>query len=333
MPAIERIPAVYWSARADGRVACELCPQRCVIPDGQRGLCRLRENRGGELWASGYGQLVAAHVDPIEKKPLYHFHPGADVLSVGPNGCNLRCRGCQNADISQESAPTDSVSPEALVRLARDNRSPGIAYTYTEPLIWFEYMRDACRAARAAGLYNVAVTNGYVEEAPARELAEWLDAANVDVKSLDESFYADYCGASLAPVLRTCEIFKRHLHLEVTYLLVTGLNDGEEAVTAFVRWVADHLGPDTPVHFSRYFPRYKMDAPATPVHHLLRAKELADRDLYYVYLGNIAGVGGNDTFCPRCAHLLIRREGYRADVVGVSGGKCAACGRPTEVVL
>ena len=327
------VEASYWHAAPDGRVACELCPQRCTIAEGTRGLCHLRENRGGVLYAAAYGEIASFAVDPIEKKPLYHYHPGDDILSVGPNGCNLRCRGCQNYQISQDKVPTQYVAAEELVGLAQGRDSPGIAYTYTEPLVWLEYVRDACRAAAEKGLYNVAVTNGFLEEAPAREIAPLLGAANVDVKSLSEEFYRDYCGGELGPVLRTCEIFKRDLHLEVTNLLVTGLNDTEEAVTEFVHWVAEHLGRDTPVHFSRYFPHYEMDAPPTPPHHLLRAKEIADRDLFYVYLGNVAGVGGTDTSCPRCGNLLVERSGYRGVVVGLEDGKCSNCGRPSEIVI
>ncbi len=332
-PNREAVEASYWHAVSDGRVKCDLCPQRCVIRDGDRGICNLRENRGGVLYAAAYGELASTAIDPIEKKPLYHFHPGDSILSVGPNGCNLRCRGCQNYQISQDVAPTHYLTAEALAQLAAAHDSPGIAYTYTEPLVWLEYVRDSCRAARDRGFYNVAVTNGFLEEDPARELGALLDAANVDIKSLSDEFYRDYCGAKLEPVLRTAVIFKERLHLEITYLLVTDLNDGEDDVAAFVKWVADNLGRDTPVHFSRYFPHYEMDAPATPTHRILRAKEIADPDLYYVYLGNVAGMGGADTHCPQCGNLLVNREGYRAVVVGLEGGKCNNCGRPSEIVL
>lgn len=327
------VEASYWHVTPKGPVACELCPQRCVVADGERGVCNLRENRGGVLYAAAYGEVASFAVDPIEKKPLYHYHPGDDILSVGPNGCNFTCRGCQNYQISQEAVPTQYAGPEQLAEISLRRDSPGIAYTYTEPLVWFEYVRDACRAAADKGLYNVAVTNGFLEEAPAREIAPLLGAANVDVKSLSDEFYREYCGGRLAPVLRTCEIFKKNLHLEVTNLLVTGLSDTEEAVTEFVQWVVEHLGRDTPVHFSRYFPHYEMDAPPTPTHHLLRAKEIADRDLYYVYLGNVAGVGGTDTHCPKCGNLLVERSGYRGVVVGLDGGKCNNCGRPSEIVI
>ncbi len=327
------VEASYWHAESDGRVECELCPRRCVISDGKRGVCELRENRAGVLYAAAYGELASTAIDPIEKKPLYHFHPGDDILSVGPNGCNLRCRGCQNYQISQETAPTHYLPAEALAQLAVAQRSPGIAYTYTEPLVWFEYVRDASRVARDQSLYNVAVTNGYLEEEPAREIATFLDAANVDVKSLSDDFYRDYCGGSLEPVLRTCAIFKEHLHLEITNLLVTGLSDSEEDVEALVAWVVENLGRDTPVHFSRYFPHHKMDAPPTPTHHLLRAKEIAERDLYYVYLGNVGGISGTDTRCPQCGNLLVERTGYRGVVVGLDAGKCNNCGRPSEIII
>ena len=329
----EPVEASFWHAASEGRVKCDLCPQRCVIRDGERGECNLRENRGGSLYASAYGELASTAIDPIEKKPIYHFHPGDYVLSTGPNGCNLRCRGCQNYQISQDKAATHYLSAEALAQLAVAHESPGIAYTYTEPLVWWEYVRDSCRAARDRGLYNVAVTNGFLEEEPAREIAAHLDAANVDIKSLSDEFYRDYCGGKLEPVLRTAVIFKEKLHLEITYLLVTGLNDREEDVSFFVKWVLENLGPDTPVHFSRYFPHYEMDAPPTPTHHLLRAKEIAERDLYYVYLGNVAGIGGTDTNCPQCGNLLVDRKGYRAVVVGLEDGKCNNCGRPSEIVL
>jgi pyruvate formate lyase activating enzyme len=329
----EPVEASFWHAVSEGRAKCDLCPQRCVIRDGERGECDLRENRGGSLYASAYGELASTAIDPIEKKPIYHFHPGDYVLSTGPNGCNLRCRGCQNYQISQDKAATHYLSAEALAQLAVAHESPGIAYTYTEPLVWWEYVRDSCRAARDRGLYNVAVTNGFLEEEPAREIAAHLDAANVDIKSLSDEFYRDYCGGKLEPVLRTAVIFKEKLHLEITHLLVTGLNDGEGDVAFFVKWVLDNLGRDTPVHFSRYFPHYEMDAPPTPTHHLLRAKEIAERDLYYVYLGNVAGIGGTDTNCPQCGNLLVDRKGYRAVVVGLEDGKCNNCGRPSEIVL
>ncbi|UCH78978.1 MAG: AmmeMemoRadiSam system radical SAM enzyme [Candidatus Coatesbacteria bacterium] len=329
-PAVE---ASYWQASSDGRVTCELCPQQCSVAEGTRGVCNLRENRGGVLYAAAYGEVASVAVDPIEKKPLYHFHPGEDVLSTGPNGCNFRCRGCQNFQLSQEEVPTHYLSPEALAQLTVAHRSPGLAYTYTEPLVWFEYVRDACLAARERGLYNVAVSNGFLEPAPARELASLLDAANVDLKSMSDDFYRDYCGGRRDPVLRTCETFKRDMHLEITNLLVTGLTDGEEDVAALVKWIAENLGPDTPLHFSRYFPHYHEEAPATPVHHLLRAKEIADRDLYYVYLGNVHGVGGTDTLCPQCGNLLVERSGYRTAVVGLAEGKCNNCDRASEIVL
>jgi pyruvate formate lyase activating enzyme len=327
------LKASYWQASSDGRVVCELCPQQCSVAEGKRGLCNLRENRDGVLYAAAYGEVASVAVDPIEKKPLYHFHPGDDVLSTGPNGCNFRCRGCQNFQLSQEEVPTHYLSPEALAQLTVAHHAPGLAYTYTEPLVWFEYVRDACLAARERDLYNVAVSNGFLEPAPGRELASQLDAANVDLKSMSDDFYRDYCGGRRDPVLATCEIFKRDMHLEITNLLVTGLTDGEEDVASLVKWIAENLGPDTPLHFSRYFPHYREETPATPLHHLLRAKEIADRDLYYVYLGNVHGVGGTDTLCPQCGHLLVERSGYRAAVVGLADGKCSNCGRPSEIVL
>lgn len=327
------IIAAYAAAAEDKRVQCNLCPVRCVVAAGRRGVCNLRENRDGTLYAVGYGEATSIAIDPIEKKPLYHFHPGDTVLSLGPNGCNLKCRWCQNYEISQLPCPTRYLSPAALVALAREYGSPGISFTYSEPLVWFEYVRDAARAAHEAGIYTVAVTNGYLEEEPAREIAEYLDAANVDVKAMSDRFYKEYCGGKLAPVLRTCEIFKKRLHVEITNLLIPDLNDREEDVAELVAWVAGELGKDTPVHFSRYFPHYKFHSPPTPPHHLLRAREIATRDLLYVYLGNVSGIGGNDTHCPQCDNLLVQRAGYTAKVVGIKDGKCNRCGRPSEVIV
>ncbi|MCP4229257.1 MAG: AmmeMemoRadiSam system radical SAM enzyme [bacterium] len=326
-------PAEYWRESENDSVVCELCPLSCAISDGKFGVCMLRSNSGGALVAEGYGRIAAIATDPIEKKPLYHFKPGTQILSVGPNGCNMRCRGCQNYTISQGRVPTDCVSPERLIALCEENESPGIAFTYSEPLVWFEYLRDAASLAKENGLYSVIVSNGYINPDPLDAVSLYLAAANIDVKSFKPEFYRDYCGASLQPVLDACKYLKERIPLEITYLLIPGLNDTEEEIEALVNWITDELGRDTPLHISAYFPHFEMTEPATPPHRLLFAKELAERELYYVYMGNVQGIGGADTHCPECANLLIERSGYSTRVVGLDGSCCGECGREIEVVV
>jgi pyruvate formate lyase activating enzyme len=245
----------------------------------------------------------------------------------------MRCRGCQNYTISQERVHTDYISPERLIALCEENKSPGVAFTYSEPLVWFEYVRDAAAAAKDNEIYSVIVSNGYINSDPLDEVSLYLAAANIDVKSLKPEFYKDYCGAELRPVLRTCEYLKKQIHLEITYLLIPGLNDTGEDIESLVNWIAGNLGRDTPLHVSAYFPNYQMSEPATPPHRMLFAKELAERELYYVYLGNVSGIGGSDTYCPECANLLVERAGYSTRVVGLDGNRCGECGRDIEIVV
>ncbi len=329
----DRYVAEFWRRRDDGTVICELCPLHCLIEEGNQGQCSLRANSNGELLAVGYGELAALAIDPIEKKPLYHFHPGSQILSVGPNGCNMRCRGCQNFSISQKQTATEYIPPEQLVALCLERRSPGIAFTYTEPLVWFEYLRDSARTALEEGIYSVIVSNGYVNPDPLKELAPYLSAANIDIKSFRQDFYKNYCAAKLEPVLETSLYLKGLIHLEITYLLIPGLNDTTEEIEEFVDWIAENLGRDTPLHISAYFPHYEMTEPATPPHRILFAKELAERELYYVYVGNVQGIGGNDTTCPECGNLLIARSGYSTEITGLEGQKCNECGREIEIVV
>jgi len=325
--------AEYWQGRGGGAVLCELCPQKCFIEGDKFGLCSLRLNKNGELVADGYGKLAALAIDPIEKKPLYHFKPGTQILSVGPNGCNMRCSGCQNYSMSQRRTATEYMPPDRLVDLCREKRSPGIAFTYSEPLVWFEYLRDAARVARDEGIYSVVVSNGYICPEPLVELTPYLAAANIDVKSFRPEFYKDYCGATLEPVLDTCKYLKTKVHLEITYLLIPGLNDTTEEIEELVNWIAENLGRDTPLHISAYFPHYEMTEPATPPHRILFAKELAERELLYVYVGNVSGIGGNDTICPECGNLLIVRSGYLTEITGLDGSRCSECGREIEIII
>ncbi len=325
--------ALYWEKREDGRIQCLLCPVGCVIAEGKVGVCMGRKNEGGTLYATNYGRLVSIAIDPIEKKPLYHFHPGEPILSTGPNGCNMRCQECQNWTISQEESPTEYVSPEDLVRITTRENSKGIAYTYTEPLIWYEYILDTARIAREKGLYNVLVTNGYIHEEPWNKLLPYIDAMNIDLKSMDDDFYKKICKGKLAPVLRTIELsHENNIHIEITNLVITTLNDSEEQIQKLVDFVAG-LSDRIPVHFSRYFPSYKMDLPPTPLETLQKAFLLAKRKLKYVYVGNAYIPNTSNTHCANCNALLIRRDGYYTSVVGIEDGNCKNCGTAVDIVV
>jgi len=327
--------ALFFDRLPDDVVHCRLCPRLCTIREGKKGFCRVRKNSGGTLYTENYGRVSSCALDPVEKKPLYHFYPGHYILSLGTLGCNLRCGFCQNWQIAHRDAPTGYMAPEAAVAAALscgDARHPnvGIAFTYSEPLMWYEYVRDTARLGREAGLKNVLVTNGYVEAGPLQELLPLVDAMNIDVKGFTDAYYRGTCAGRLAPVLRTVELAHGHCHLELTTLLVTGLNDDPADIERLVEWVAG-IDPGIPLHFSRYFPNFEMDRPATPVSVMKRAYDLAKARLKYVYLGNVAESGPNSTACPACGTELIRREGYRTLVTGVTDGVCTGCGRRADL--
>ena len=325
--------ALFYETRPDGRVKCLLCPRGCVIGEGQTGVCRGRRNLGGTLYAINYGRTVSLAVDPIEKKPLYSFYPGTMILSIAPNGCNLACRFCQNWEISQRDAPTQQLGPEHLTELARKYRSVGVAYTYTEPLVWYEYLLDACQAIREAGMVNVLVTNGYINPEPLDRLLPLVDALNIDIKSMEETFYREYCKGSLEPVLHTAKAAKETgCHVEITNLIIPTLNDAEKTIDRLIDWVAEELGVDTPLHFSRYFPRYQLTIPPTPVSTLGWAYQRARTRLRYVYVGNVLIEGASDTYCYNCGAPLITRFGYQTSLIGIEDGHCRECGAKVEVV-
>jgi pyruvate formate lyase activating enzyme len=314
-------------------VQCRLCPKECRIGDGRAGVCLGRINKGGRLYARSYGQVVSMAVDPIEKKPLYHFYPNSDILSIATYGCNLACPFCQNAEISKNEAPGQYLAPKLLAQLARKERSIGIAYTYTEPLVWFEYLMDTCPLVREAGGKNVLVTNGMLNEAPLRELLPHIDALNIDLKSIRPEFYKDFLKGDLETVKNTIRIAREMCHVELTTLLIPGRNDSEAEIVELVDFVSG-LGSDTVLHFSRYFPHHDLDLPPTPIESLTRAGEIARRRLHYVYLGNVAEeVGGNNTLCPDCGNTLIVRRYFGAQVAGVRDARCAKCGRKVDLVL
>jgi len=325
--------ARYYEKLDGSRVHCLLCPQDCRIADGKVGFCRVRKNEGGTLYSLIYGEVTSVALDPIEKKPLYHFHPGSDVLSIGTWGCNFRCPFCQNWTISQVQAETRSITSQELVRLARRESPLGIAYTYNEPFIWFEFVFDTAQAMRDAGMKNVLVTNGYVNEAPLRELLPLIDAMNIDLKSFRDEFYQKLCRGRIEHVLRTLEISRKATHIEVTNLVIPGHNDSENEFREMAAWVAERLGPDTPMHLSAHTPRYELKAPPTPPATLLKAREIFAAKLQHVYLGNVLTQNGTSTKCHSCGKVLIERSGYNTRVVGLKGEVCAGCGAENNIVV
>jgi len=290
-------------------------------------------NVDGRLILTTYGACSSIHVDPIEKKPLFHFHPGMSILSLGSLGCNLSCEFCQNWRISQSSAGTRYVSPQSAVEMAANvPGNIGIAFTYNEPLVWFEYLMDTTPLVRAAGMKNVLVTNGEINEHPLRELLPTIDAMNVDIKAMDEGFYADICKGKLAPVLRSVEIAREMgVHVEVTNLLIPGHNDRPEQIEALVDWIAA-LDPTIALHITRYRPEYRMTAPPTPPETLLSAREIARTKLRHVYVGNMHIPSAEDTVCPGCSRPVIRRVGFSITEMNLTDGKCAFCGSPVDII-
>jgi pyruvate formate lyase activating enzyme len=327
-------PASYYIKTESGKVKCTLCPHLCVLAEGKTGICRVRRNVGGELVTDVFGKACCLRFDPIEKKPLYHFYPGSMILSVGSVGCNLRCKFCQNWEISQTCAEDypflKPVSAEEIIAMTAERAdNTGIAYTYNEPSVWFEFMLDIAKKAKAKGLKNVAVTNGYINTTPLSELLEYLDAFNIDLKGFTDDFYKRVTGARLQPVKDTILMIRKHnKHLELTHLIVTGLNDQKEQFEEMVKWIGGELGPDTPLHLSRYFPNFELDNKATPLPRLLEFFEIAGQYLHYVYLGNVAADQGRITNCPDCHSPLIERVGYATYKKGLDAkGKCRNCGR------
>ena len=315
------------------KVQCTLCPHECVLGDYEVGLCRVRIHRDGKLFSLVYGQPCAVHVDPIEKKPVFHMLPGTRAWSLATAGCNLSCRWCQNWEISQarpEETRHGDYPPERVVREALAARCRSVAYTYSEPTVFFEYMLDTARAARAAGLRNIWVTAGYVNPEPLRELAGVIDAANIDVKSMREAYYRDICGGRLQPVLDAVRLaVKLGVLVEVTYLVVPTLNDGMDEIRDLARWIRTDLGAEVPLHFSRFFPMYRLQRlPPTPLETLERACDVAlGEGLEHVYTGNVPHDERSATFCPQCRTRLVARSGFAVTEMRIRDGACPVCGR------
>lgn len=316
-----------------GYVKCALCPKGCLISEGRRGDCRVRENRGGVLYTMAYGNPCAVHVDPIEKKPFFHFLPGSMAFSLATGGCNLHCLYCQNWEISQvapEDTPMVQMPPEEVISAALRSGSRSIAFTYSEPTVFYEYMFDTAAQARAAGLRSVVISAGYINSEPLRELCRVVDAIKIDLKGINEDFYRDVCAATLQPVLAAIsQIGASGAHLEIVNLVVPTLNDAMEDMRRLARWVRDTVGPDVPLHFSRFSPLYRLQRlPPTPVQRLHEAREIALAEgLRYVYIGNVAGDPGSHTYCPRCGRVVIARSGFSVLEMHLAEGRCAYCGQ------
>jgi len=301
----------FFTEKHGNRIRCFLCPHNCIIGEGQFGLCSVRTNKDGTLKTINYGEITAMAVDPIEKKPLYHFKPGKDILSVGSFGCNFSCRFCQNYSIAHYKCESDHISSEQLIEICLNVKSNiGIAFTYNEPSIWYEYVYETSKKLKekAPHLNVVLVTNGYIELEPLLQLLPYVDAMNIDLKSFQQGYYKKVCAGDLSPVLKTIEESYKRCHVEITTLLVNGINDSMEEIEKIASYLGN-LDKNIPLHLSRYFPTYKMKRPPTEIDVMLKGREIAKRYLNYVYLGNVANVD-NFTYCPECGKLLVERRGF-----------------------
>ncbi len=324
--------ADFWEKLENGRVRCTLCPHRCTIPDGRRGACRVRENRDGVLYTLSYGKPCALHTDPVEKKPFYHFLPGSTSLSLSTVGCNMTCLFCQNWQISQsspEDVETEIVNPGFFAKKAVMAGASSVAFTYGEPVVFVEYAIDIAEAAKTSGVKSLVVSNGYIEREPLLALCSSVDAVKIDLKAFEDGYYRKICGARLAPVLRAlAEIKSYGVWLEIVYLMVPTLNDDAETIGRMAKWISAELGPDVPVHFSRFHPAYRLpDLPPTPVSSLETARaRCLDAGLNYVYIGNVADHAADSTYCRSCSRRIIERSGYRVLSIEMDGDRCRFCG-------
>ena len=316
-------------------IQCTLCPIFCVIPDGEAGICRVRVNRGRKLYTMVYGQPCSVAFHPMEQGPIFHAFPGAQCLGIATAGCNLRCKYCQNWQMSQFSAEeTDNydLPPERVVRLAHEKKCEAIVFAYTDPIVFYEYALDTAKAARAEGLKSVLVTAGYVDKQPLKEICEYVDVIRIDLKAFSEEFYRDVVGGTLQPVLTAIKTaHEQGTWLEIVDPIVPGSNDDPEEIREMCTWVLENVGPDVPLHFLKFFPAYKMrNSPPTSERILSRCRQIAmDVGLNYVYLGNLPGHEGADTFCPKCERRLIKRVGYLGIAENnISDSKCRFCGHP-----
>ncbi|MBP7654751.1 AmmeMemoRadiSam system radical SAM enzyme [Candidatus Dependentiae bacterium] len=325
--------AKYYEKLEAGRILCLLCPKECVIEEGEQGDCRARANIDGKLYSLVFGRPVTMALDPIEKKPFFHFFPKSSTFSIATAGCNLHCINCQNWNISQlnpfDMRAITAVEPEQIVEYAKKSKSDIISYTYNEPVIYYEYVLETAKIAKKQGLKNAIVSAGYINEEPLRELCKYIDAATIDVKGMSENFYRSFTTAKLKPVLESLKILKQeNIWLEVSYLIITGANDSDNEIKKFVSWIKVNLGEDVPVHFLRFFPNYKLkNKPPTPEHTMIKAFNIAKSEgLKFVYIGNLDSDKTN-TYCPGCGKLIAERKGYNIKSLKISNsGTCEFCG-------
>jgi pyruvate formate lyase activating enzyme len=325
--------------KLENSLNCKVCERRCIISEGKKGFCDMRENLDEKLYTLNYAAASSVAVDPIEKKPLFHFYPGSTVLSLGSVGCNFRCKHCQNWNISQ--AELDEVSlreilPEDAVKLAKEYKCKSIAWTYNEPTMWLEYTIDSAKLAKDNGLKSVYVTNGYMTEESLEMIGPYLDAANIDLKGISEQFYKELCDARMQPVLDNIKrIYDKKIHLEITNLMIPGYNDSENNIKALVNFMVDEVGVDVPLHFTRFFPYYELkNVPPTAVADLEKAYKIAkDAGMKYVYIGNVPSCKGENTFCHSCGEVLIERDGYQIMADSIKADiKCPKCGTEANII-
>jgi len=332
--------AQYYTKLNNQTVQCDLCPWNCILKPGQTGSCKVRSNENGKLFTHVYNKVAALGIDPIEKKPLYHFHAGKIILSIGEVGCNLHCSFCQNHNISQCFASEfegfqDVTSEQLVAKALKIPRNIGIAYTYNEPFTFYEFMLDTARLAHKNGLKNVAVSNGYINPEPLKELLPFIDAFNIDLKAFTKEFYRKQTKGKLEPVLETLKIIaKSPAHLEITTLVIPGLNDDETEFEKMVKWIASELGNNIPLHLSRYFPQYKLNLPPTSIAKLETLYDLAKRHLQYVYLGNVSDEKRSSTYCSNCKQTLISRNHYKISIENLDEkGCCNDCGNAANFLI
>ena len=328
------VEAKYYQKQPNRKIKCVLCPRECVIDDRERGYCGARENRGGVYYSLVHSRVCAAHIDPVEKKPFFHFYPGALAFSIATAGCNVNCKMCQNWEISQvrpEQVENQYLPPQQVASLAKQNQCRMIAYTYSEPTIFFEYMLDTADAGRTAGVKSAVVSGGFIQQKPLLELARHVDAVKVDLKAFSQKFYTEIVNGEMKPVLDALVTLRKlGVWTEVVYLVIPTLNDGDQEFRALARWFKTYLGADVPLHFSRFYPQYLLkNLPPTPLATLERAKAACDAEgLHYVYIGNVPGHAAEKTYCPKCRRVVVDREGYSIKSVRVRGGKCQDCQQP-----
>jgi pyruvate formate lyase activating enzyme len=328
------VEAKFYQKLQNKKIKCKLCPRECTVGDRERGYCGVRENRGGAYYTLVHSRVCAAHIDPVEKKPLFHYLPGTLAFSLATAGCNVNCKFCQNWDISQvrpEQVPAEYAPPKLVAELAKQHECPTIAYTYSEPVVFSEYLMDAADAGHEAGIRSVAVSNGYMQEEALKTAYGKMDAVKIDLKAFTESYYKDVVVGELKPVLDSMvTLRKMNKWTEIVYLVVPTLNDSDAEFRGLARWIKTNLGVDVPVHFTQFHPQYLLkNLPITPVPTLERAKAIADAEgLHYAYIGNVPGHPGQNTYCPKCRRMLVERVGFTASQMLIRKGRCPFCEQP-----